>query len=171
MKYLIVFILLLLAATFSLIGQTQSGSSSHDSKMANRVISNTGWIQPRIERMTLVRSASFESEGKTIALRVYQARNTNYDLINYFVGENDIVTINSNRLAVREMATYESRGKIFAYSLRLNPLSHASDEIRSYAGASIERLFLDQDGDGKFETMFQNSSDPAQLREWIREQP
>lgn len=72
--------------------------------------------------------------------------------------------------SVRNFSAYEIKGRIFAYSVSLVPidLTRRGNLIyKSYIGAMYDLFYLDEDGDGIFESRYGGLPLPK-LPDWVR---
>ncbi len=73
-------------------------------------------------------------------------------------------------LSVRGFSVYEANGRIFAYGVTLVPVDvtrRGKLYYKSYVGAMYSLFYLDEDGDGVFESRYVDLPLPK-LPEWVR---
>lgn len=77
---------------------------------------------------------------------------------------------NVRLFSVRGFSAYESNGRLFAYGVSLVPVFFVRGKNywqKTYAGAMYNLFYVDEDGDGIFESRY-NGLPLRQLPEWVR---
>lgn len=164
-----VFPLLLAVSIVLIAGSTSIGQIGNASKISEptrvpKVIAQDGWRVPDIRHMKFVRESSFEIDGNTVTSRRYKSSKLTYSLPVYFLNNDGSVMFYAKELNLREVVIYRTRGVVFAYSLGLIPFVRSKNGSITYAGAYLHSLIFDRDGDGIFETLFQDDMEPPEFR-------
>jgi hypothetical protein len=88
----------------------------------------------------------------------------------YTISSDGLLTIRPYMCAVSELSSFELNKNIFAYQVRLVPISIQANGKKTYTGAVFIFFFCDEDGDGKFETRYHGSQtlDLLKVPTWVK---
>jgi hypothetical protein len=136
----------------------------------NRAIKEEGWQIPQVTAFTiLIQRSEKKVEDVEVVEKAYQANPSKplFNLDGYYLNSDGGLIINTTTNAVHDLQSYEVKGKIFAYRVDLVPVTIQDDGTRVYMGAMYSVNYVDEDGDGKYETRY-GSLNPPKLPEWVK---
>jgi hypothetical protein len=138
---------------------------------SGKIIRKNGWTVPgRDDSSTLVRIETTEIEGVEVHKRLLRSYSEIEPLatVDFFTTDSQgNLNISSGLFSVRNMIEYEAKGNIFAYEVTIIPTDAKRDGTRTTLGVAYTFFYVDQDGDGNFETRIdggQRLSTPA----WVK---
>lgn len=113
----------------------------------NKVVSRNGWSIPQYEEKEFVNKALVEIQGTPFIVNKYKLQRTlSMQLDYYLLTPNNTLITNEREVDVRVVRSYLTNDeRVFAYELNCVPPG---------VGTLIIAYFLDEDGDGKFETRY-----------------
>ena len=162
-----------------IVGTHQQNDTKTEKPIRPRkgAIKQRGWRVPGInEYRTVSKVIKRQVNGIEVTIREFKAdARPVVDLDSNTVGNIDRHGINvtlqmakkKKRLFdVRDFATYEINGRVFAYGVSLVPVV-VEETVQTYAGAMYKLFYFDEDGDGRFETRYSGSPLPK-IPEWVR---
>jgi hypothetical protein len=85
------------------------------------------------------------------------------------VADNSLIT-SSRNIEVREFSAFIAEGKTFAYKFNGVVIGYSDKGNKIYAGAILTVDYVDENGDGKFETCYLNTlpnKNPDKIPDWI----
>jgi hypothetical protein len=175
-KRLDLFVLLLIVPfTVLLLGvssvNTQQRETNETEKLTplKQTVKKAGWRIPGLEAFTSVSQKTLlQVEGMAVTQKTYQANDEPvFELEGYFLDSVGNLVINSRSCVVRDLHSYGISDRIFAYGVRLVPISEDKDGGRIYYGAMYNLYYVDEDGDGIYETRLGSLKLPK-LPEWAK---
>ena len=138
--------------------QAKSMAASEAERQMFRIVRRGGWAVPGFNR-TLVASATrlVDIGGREVQKKKLQLPQEPLTDVEFFYTQNngDLV-VNSVAFVVRDLFSFQVADKVFAYEVRLVPVSVGEGGVRTYAGAMVTLHYFDEDGDGNFETRYGN---------------
>jgi hypothetical protein len=159
---------ILLAAIFL----AQIVSAQNSQKPRKVVVKREGWLIPgRDDFKQVSKVVEKNIEGVAINQKVLDARteiivDVDGNRIKPFVRRKSNVPLYS----VRGFSMYESNGRVFAYGVDLVPVSFIRGKNyweKTYAGAMYNLFYVDEDGDGIFESRY-SGLPLRQLPGWVQ---
>jgi len=129
-------------------------------KPVKRIIKKDGWIIPEHLKEQDGRERQLVISDKSVTIKGFHVRNYySFPLDQYYLNENSELFLFSRIVEVAGVSTVSINGKTYAILVRFSQLGYAEGRppIRTYVGPPIEVGYLDDDGDGKFETRFDAS--------------
>jgi hypothetical protein len=161
------FILLLLIQPLCSTDMAQSASGNSSRK----VIRKNGWRVPGAEEMgTLVRIEQAEMGGIKVNKRILRSYSETEPLaiVDFFSTDAEgNVSISSGLFTVRTLIEYEANGNIFAYQVALIPTDANRNGTRTNLGVAYTFFYVDEDGDGNFETRNDSGKLPG-VPDWAK---
>jgi hypothetical protein len=147
-------------------------SAQNSQKPRKVVVKKEGWLIPGRDDFKQVSNIVEKNiEGITATQKVLDAPNeivvdVDGNRVEPFVKRKS----NARLLSVRSFSAYESNGRVFAYGVSLVPVFFTRGKNyweKTYAGAMYNLFYVDNDGDGIFESRYGGLPLP-QLPEWVR---
>ncbi len=78
-----------------------------------------------------------------------------------------VPSITSGLFSVRSLIEYEANGNIFAYEVSMIPTDANRNGTRTTLGVAYGSFYVDEDGDGNFESRYDNGRLPS-LPRWVK---
>jgi hypothetical protein len=153
--------------------QTMVASAQASRQPRKVVVKKEGWLIPgRDDFKRLSKVVEKNIEGVAVTHKIYEAPDEiivdaeGRRVKTLFVRRRSDVRLH----AVRRFSAYEADGRVFAYEVGLVPVFTTKGKNyweKSYAGAMYILFYVDEDGDGVYESRF--SGWPLrELPEWVR---
>lgn len=164
------------AAVLILLGpvlQTQTASAQASRRTRKVEVKKEGWLIPgRDYFRKLSRVVEMKIEGVAVTHKILEAPaeiivDAGGHRVKPFVRRAPEAAL----FAVRGLGTYESNGRVFAYGVDLVPVFVVRGENYwelTYAGAMYVLFYVDDDGDGVFESRYAAARPLRELPERLR---
>lgn len=132
---------------------------------AQKVIKKDGWVLPFDETTTKAGLKKKEIIGndntisnlksiREVDVQFFQLlRPVLVTIDSYIVNENKSIIVKSTNYEVRNYAAYSLYNKVFAYEITYYGVS-LSEGRKEYLGCLTSAFYIDEDGDGLFETRY-----------------
>ena len=136
------------------------------------VVKKEGWLIPgRSDFKNVSKVVEKNIEGIAITLKLHEAPteiivDVDGNRVKPYVGRKSDVRL----FSVRGFGVYEANGRVFAYGVDLVPVFFTRGKNyweKMYAGAMYNLFYVDEDGDGVFESRY-GGLPLRQLPEWVR---
>lgn len=147
-------------------------NETHNYKTISKIIKTHGWNLPILEEKDLFPPQSALIENYPVVIQSYKLKtpvDLNLDFYAVRAADNSLVSFSKN-IETTGFSAYIADGKTFAYKFYGVITGYAEKGYRIYAGAALTVDYVDEDGDGKFETCYLNSSrnkHPSKIPDWI----
>ena len=147
-------------------------SAQTSQKPRKVVVKKEGWLIPGRDDFKQVSEIVEKNiEGVSVTQKVFDAPNeiivdVDGNKVKPFVRRKSDVRL----FSVRGFSVYESNGRVFAYGVSLVPVFFMRGKNyweKTYAGAMYSLFYVDEDGDGIFESRYGGLPLRA-LPEWVR---
>jgi hypothetical protein len=164
------FILVCVTPPFHLSAQQRGQLKIDDAKPVRmvKVLKREGWDLPKGSDLSLLYRGSEQVDGFEIVSNMYKpASDIVTKLEDFFVNDDRSLIVNSRQVKLRQVVSYETSGRKFAYQIQYTPHIDSNGGPQVTYGALISRGFRDEDGDGTFETAYENLSMPKDPPAWL----
>ena len=163
-------VLSLLACTFS--SQISFVAAQDSQKSRQPAVKKEGWIVPGRDSFNQVSKILEENiEDVNVTQKILKAQNEIFvelsgKTVEPFVKRKSA----AQRFVIHGVTAFESKGHVFAYAVYLVPVSVIRGKNyweKVYMGAMYSVFYLDENGDGIFESRYGSFNLPK-LPEWVR---
>lgn len=152
------------------LSQNTAKGAAEAYKSLDRVVKKNGWNIPVEAEKYQGASWAARIENYSVTIQSYElAKPVEMKWDSYALRNEDNslkITERGYTFEVRTLAAYIAEGKVFAYELKGVPTTITLNGLRSYAGAVISSFYVDEDGDGIFETRYMSKL-PDKIPDWI----
>lgn len=140
-------------------------------KQLDKVIKQQGWNIPILEDREATFTKTSIVENYPITIQGYELKkpvDMQFDYYALRIADNYLIS-SSRNVEVKGFIAYIAEGKTFAYKFYGVVIGYTEEGYKVYAGAILTTDYVDEDGDGKFETCYLNSSNknPDKIPDWI----
>jgi len=170
-----------LISTILLLGFTHANAQSCDIPKNNKLTNDAGWEIPDLKKFDKDPVGHQIIDGIAITSQHYSRRQSvDIELSSFKVDENCNYKVFVRKLSTRDITSISASGKIFAYQALYQPYSDVATtqqigkktrkfNLRRYMGSVSSIFYIDEDGDGKFETRYASLKMPD-LPLWVKKQ-
>lgn len=136
--------------------QTVAASAQTSPRLHKLGVKREGWLVPgRDYFRKLSKAAGKEIEGVAVTHKIFEAPEEIFvradgRRVRPLVGRRSDAWL----FAVRRFGAYESDGRVFAYEVGLVPVFVTRSWGKTYVGAMYNVFYVDEDGDGVFESSY-----------------
>jgi hypothetical protein len=146
-------------------GQTRNGGDSDKPVRLLKIINRHGWEVPEVSLLSKLGDEEIEIKGKKVGTIHYEAKDEIRTKIFSYFRDGDALIVADNELILRDLTTYSFNDRFFAMRVRYVPFEFANG-VKRTLGALITRYYIDEDGDGSFEVMYDTLRMPPVIPEW-----
>jgi hypothetical protein len=131
-----------------------------------KVVKHGGWAVPgRGEFTGVLKERDYQDSGVTVHIKSYSVEPELFtELEAYSIGKGGELRTAANSCVVEEFESYWVGGKAFAYIVRFRYASRDKDGDRHYTFANSWMAYVDEDGNGDYETRYDISSSRGVLK-------
>jgi hypothetical protein len=134
-----------------------------------RIFKKSGWLVPQKQEIELIGKSQIQISGNSVNKFAYKTKNTiEVKLDDFFLKNNESLIVNTYDYEIREVYSYEKRGRLFAYEISYVPFTINDKGIKTAALAKTKRYYFDEDGDGTFESLYQSQTLPENIPAWVK---
>lgn len=131
-----------------------------------KVVNNNGWKVPELRELVFVSQSEVKLGSRIVNRRTLRPRKEiNAEYMNFFQNEEGL-TVNIVPVLVRNVYEFKLGNRPFAFEVTYVPFTVDDYGIRRILGALMRRFYFDEDGDGKFETLYESSTMPETIPGW-----
>jgi hypothetical protein len=171
MRRIVVSVALLILIMGLLMSQFNFVSAQNSQKLREATVKKEGWLVPgRNDFRQELKVFEKDIDGICVIHRILKSPS---EIVVDVTGRKVKLFAkrksNDRIFSVREFSVYEAKGRIFAYSVSLVPLDitrRGNLFYKSYIGVMYDLFYLDEDGDGIFESKYSLSL--PKLPDWVR---
>ncbi|MEP6903256.1 MAG: hypothetical protein ABJA66_16015 [Actinomycetota bacterium] len=163
-------IALLTVALLSLFAQDKKVSADKQNQSAklSKSIKFGGWTIPEIKDAEVIDNDICKMQNSSVARKLYKLKKRFYTQQDFYsLNSNGILTVETQYLAITTVLTYNYNEKTFAYCIQYIPYGVSKNGGRALYGFPVTVFYVDEDGDGKFESRYAESDFPNEVPDWV----
>ncbi len=175
-KHIIFIILVTLFVNLVLVGKAlyqesqEFGSEKLDvSTDLLKVVKEIGWKMPKIDSNETFQSKIVHFQNIPVLAKTYQLKKPFDSFVDfYYLNKEKTLEIESLTLEIRYFQLYSFKEKVFAFAVFGSPFGFTKGGSRAVIGTRYKVYYFDENGDGKFETRYNDVSVPKHIPDWVK---
>lgn len=169
---LVLFLFVLVLAASAQKGDTGVRKHGFDSSSIS-IVRDEGWVLPIFEEAVILKESMRSENGIELVVRSHRVLKDNEQQFEFFLfGENPTLRLKSTKVEPKSVSSVSSKGRTFLLLVSYNQIGSYEDEEgvshKAYVGHLIQVGYLDDDGDGRFETRYNISKPDIRVPEWVK---